>query len=212
MGLMGGVFNVLFGGRGNVVRETAEVFRENAEAASARDAGLQMAAIEAFAAEFAHVRKGWFDRFMDGLNRVPRPALALSTLGLFAAAMISPAWFADRMQGVALVPEPLWWLMGAIVSFYFGARQQVKGQEFQRSIAEVLVRANGFVPSPSKPTATPPIVSTGQESDPAPLLADPEPEAPVRDDEPNVPQADTAPVDVSDNAALKDWMERRNGK
>ena len=27
------------------------------------------------------------------------------------------------MQGLALVPEPLWWLMGAVVSFYFGARE-----------------------------------------------------------------------------------------
>ena len=25
--------------------------------------------------------------------------------------------------GLALVPEPLWWLLGAIVSFYFGARE-----------------------------------------------------------------------------------------
>jgi hypothetical protein len=27
------------------------------------------------------------------------------------------------MQGLQLVPEPLWWLLGAIVSFYFGARE-----------------------------------------------------------------------------------------
>lgn len=27
------------------------------------------------------------------------------------------------MDGLALVPEPLWWLMGAIVSFYFGSRE-----------------------------------------------------------------------------------------
>ncbi|MFN2310214.1 MAG: 3TM-type holin, partial [Gammaproteobacteria bacterium] len=39
-----------------------------------------------------------------------------------------------------LVPEPLWWLLGAIVSFYFGARYQVKGQEFQRSVATTLAR------------------------------------------------------------------------
>jgi hypothetical protein len=78
---------------------------------------------------------------MDALNRVPRPALALGTLGLFLAAMIDPIWFASRMQGIALVPEPLWWLLGAIVSFYFGARHQAKGQDFQRSIAETIARA-----------------------------------------------------------------------
>ncbi|WP_424939518.1 holin family protein [Aliiroseovarius sp. S253] len=201
MGLMGDVVKVLFGGRGNMVRETAEVFRENAEAASAREAGLQVAAIEAFAAEFSHARKGWFDRFMDGLNRVPRPALALSTLGLFAAAMVDPVWFADRMQGVAVVPEPLWWLMGAIVSFYFGARQQVKGQEFQRSIAEVLAKANGFRVLSDAPTS--------EQSGPHEVAPTPE-----RSEMPSEDGAffATGRVDASDNAALKDWMDRQHGK
>lgn len=201
MGLMGGVFNVLFGGRGNMVRETAEVFRENAEAASAREVGLQMAAIEAFAAEFAHARQGWFDRFMDGLNRVPRPALALSTLGLFAAAMIDPVWFGARMQGVALVPEPLWWLMGAIVSFYFGARQQVKGQEYQTAITKALVRMNESRVPVYPGTAAPAVVGAD----------DPIPAGTVVPSDDATPLA-TGQVDVSDNAALKDWVEHRHGK
>ncbi len=84
---------------------------------------------------------GLFDRFVDGLNRLPRPALALGTLGLFIGAMVDPIWFAARMQGIAPVPEPLCWLLEAIVSFYFGARHQAKGQEFQRSIPMTLARA-----------------------------------------------------------------------
>lgn len=141
MGLVEGLLALIFGGGRNVVKETAEVFRENAEAGAARGHDLQTATLQQFAAEFAVPRKGLFDRFMDGLNRVPRPALALGTLGLFVAAMIDPIWFAARMQGIALVPEPLWWLLGAIVSFYFGARHQVKGQEFQRALAESMLRA-----------------------------------------------------------------------
>ena len=43
------------------------------------------------------------------------------------------------MAGIALVPEPLWWLMGAIVSFYFGARYQLKAQEFQRQTLQAVV-------------------------------------------------------------------------
>jgi len=66
--------------------------------------------------------------------------LALGTIGLFVSAMIEPVWFASRMQGIALVPQPLWWLLGAIVSFYFGAHHQVKGQAFQREIAQTLAR------------------------------------------------------------------------
>lgn len=77
----------------------------------------------AYAAEFAHAPQGWFDRLINGLNRLPRPVLALATPALFGYAMVDPAGFSLRMQGLALVPEPLWWLMGAVVAFYFGARE-----------------------------------------------------------------------------------------
>lgn len=134
MGMIERAMGVLFGG-GNVVAETAEVFRENAENRAAREAALRGDALAEFAAEFQHRERGGFDRFMDGMNRVPRPAMALGTLGLFVAAMVDPDWFAARMAGMALVPEPMWWLLGAIVSFYFGARHQAKGQEFRRAMA-----------------------------------------------------------------------------
>lgn len=140
MGLIERLMNVVFGGQKNIVRETVEVFRENAEAGAERRAATQSEAMTQFGTEFLVPRKGLFDRFMDGLNRLPRPALALGTLGLFVSAMVSPIWFSERMQGIALVPEPLWWLLGVIVSFYFGARHQVKSQEFQREITGTVAR------------------------------------------------------------------------
>ncbi|MEM6587919.1 MAG: holin family protein [Pseudomonadota bacterium] len=140
MGLIGNVFSFLFGGGRNVVTETAEVFRINAEASDKRAASLQTAALRQLASEFQHQRRGWFDRFVDGLNRLPRPAMALGTIALFVSAMSNPVWFSERMQGISLVPEPMWWLLGVVVSFYFGARHQAKGQEFQRSLAETMAR------------------------------------------------------------------------
>ncbi len=141
MGLISQVFTLLFGGGGNVIRDTAEVFRENAEAGAQRAATMRGAALEQFAAEFAVPRQGLFDRLLDAINRLPRPALALGTLALFVSAMVDPVWFAARMTGIALVPEPLWWLLGVIVSFYFGARHQAKTQEFQRSLARTMANA-----------------------------------------------------------------------
>jgi len=141
MGLIQGLLDILFGGGRNAVRETVEVFRPNAENAAARDQERAAASLAQLAAEFDLSQRGLFDRMIDGLNRLPRPAMALGTIGLFAAAMVDPIWFAERMQGIALVPEPLWWLLGAIVSFYFGARHQAKSQDFQRSIASTLARA-----------------------------------------------------------------------
>ncbi|MBN9889072.1 holin family protein [Salipiger abyssi] len=135
MGMIDRTMGLLFGGGGTVLRDTAEVFRVNAEAQAAREAGLQGKALEQFAAEFLGQRPSRFDRLMDALNRVPRPAMALGTLGLFVSAMVDPVWFAERMTGIALVPEPLWWLLAVIVGFYFGARHQTKGQQFRREMA-----------------------------------------------------------------------------
>ena len=141
MGMIADLLSTLFGRGNNVLRETVEVFRENAEAGAQRDASVQHDALAQYGAEFARPRQGMFDRLIDGLNRLPRPALALGTLGLFTSAMIDPLWFATRMQGIALVPEPLWWLLGVIVSFYFGARHQSKQQALQRDLAAQLALA-----------------------------------------------------------------------
>ena len=140
MGLIGNLFNFLFGNGRNVVVDTAEVFRINAEASDKRATMLQTAALSQLAAEFQPERKGGFDRFVDALNRSPRPAMALGTIALFVSAMSNPVWVSERMQGISLVPEPMWWLLGVVVSFYFGARHQAKGQEFQRSLAETMAR------------------------------------------------------------------------
>ena len=86
-------------------------------------AEAQLAALRQLGEEYQHPALGWFDRMVDGLNRLPRPLLAFGTIGLFVYAMIDPVAFATRMVGLNAVPEPLWWLLGAIVAFYFGARE-----------------------------------------------------------------------------------------
>jgi hypothetical protein len=108
---------------GEAVGGVAEVFagnRAEREAAASREA---LAAVAELGAEFARAPAGGFDGFVDGLNRLPRPLLTLGTLALFVYAMTAPAGFTVRMHGLDAVPEPLWWLLGAIVSFYFGARE-----------------------------------------------------------------------------------------
>jgi len=103
--------------------EVAGAFVPNATRRMELSAQAYQAALAEHGAEFQTPREGAFDRFVNGLNRLPRPMLALGTLGLFVHAMIDPVSFAERMMGLAYVPEPLWWLLGAIVGFYFGARE-----------------------------------------------------------------------------------------
>jgi hypothetical protein len=108
---------------GDAARGMAEVFTPSATRRMELSAEAQMAALRQLGAEYQLAPQGWFDRFVNGINRLPRPLLAFGTLGLFVYAMIDPDSFARRMVGLNAVPEPLWWLLGAIVGFYFGARE-----------------------------------------------------------------------------------------
>lgn len=92
MGVIESILSLVFGGGRNAIKDTVEVFRENAEAGAVRAHDMRGATLRQFAAEFAVPRKGRFDRFIDGLNRVPRPAMALGVLGLMVAAMTDPIW------------------------------------------------------------------------------------------------------------------------
>ena len=58
-------------------------------------------------------------------------------------------------RGLALVPEPLWWLLGAIVSFYFGARELHYQRDRARSSPRARSRPSARRPRPAEPDATP---------------------------------------------------------
>ncbi len=108
---------------GQAAEGLAEVFVPSATRRMELSAEAQMAALRQLGEEYQHPALSWFDRMVNGLNRLPRPLLAFGTLGLFIYAMVDPVAFATRMVGLNAVPEPLWWLLGAIVAFYFGARE-----------------------------------------------------------------------------------------
>lgn len=134
------ILKAMFGGDRNVISETAGVFAVNKELQAQRDQAQTSTAVDQFGKEFQSTnRQHWFDRLMDGVNRLPRPTMALGIIGLFISAMVNPIWFSERMVGIALIPDPMWWLLGAIVAFYFGGRHQSKVQNFsvERQMAGV---------------------------------------------------------------------------
>ncbi len=98
MGVVTEVFGSVFGGGRNVVTETAEVFRVNVEAQAQRDSEASHAALAQFAAEFGGARQGWFDQFVDGLNRLPRPVMAFGVIGfLFRLPSIQRGFLSECM-------------------------------------------------------------------------------------------------------------------
>jgi hypothetical protein len=118
---MGLIRNIL--GLGKTAKGIAEVFVPNKTRKLEYDHADFQTVLGQYTAEFQHARDGFFNRFVNAMNRLPRPVLALGTVGLFVFAMVNPISFAHRMEGLNTIPDQLWWLLGAIVSFYFGARE-----------------------------------------------------------------------------------------
>ena len=157
MGLIGSIIGAGGAARqvGEAVGGVAEVFVGNRAERDAAASAQVIAAVGQLGAEFAAPASTWFDVFVNGLNRLPRPLLALSTIGLFAYAMAAPAGFSVRMRSLALVPEPLWWLLGAIVSFYFGARELHHQRTRTRPAAAAVATAPLGVATLTTPRARP---------------------------------------------------------
>ena len=121
------------GAIGSAAEQIGSIFGQNPENEAERAASSRAAALTQLASEFENQRDGWFHAVVDGLNRLPRPLMAMGVIGLFIFAMADPLGFDARMRALQAVPEPLWWLLGAVVGFYFGGRELHYRRE-QRSI------------------------------------------------------------------------------
>lgn len=119
-------------------KEVAEVFVENKENKGQRrhdqtlaDMDRDMASLGQFSAEF-HRRESrtWWDSFVDGLNRLPRPLLTIAVLGFFVLAPLDPTRFLEIAKAYELMPPGYWALLSVIIGFYFGGRMQLKAQNF----------------------------------------------------------------------------------
>jgi hypothetical protein len=93
---------------------------------SEKDAAIhdeQMAVLAQFAAEFAgRPPKTWWDSFVDGLNRLPRPVITFSIIGIFVWAFHDPGGFVEYMSAMEFIPDELWLMWLTIVAFWFGGR------------------------------------------------------------------------------------------
>jgi hypothetical protein len=97
MGLIGKIFGQAATTKalGDAATGVAEVFLPNATKKMQAAHEAYIAALDEHGEEFKYVSLGFFDRFVNGLNRLPRPMLALGTLGLFIYAMVDPVKFAN---------------------------------------------------------------------------------------------------------------------
>jgi len=138
-------------------KDLAEVFTENKEGRARRTHEAHMGeqarargTLDQYAAEFHHRQgRGWWDALVDGLNRLPRPLIALGTLSFFVLAPVDPERFSLIAEAYARMPEGFWALLSVVVAFYFGGRMQVKAQDMKRRDRAVLRAEEDFYEQPA---------------------------------------------------------------
>jgi hypothetical protein len=197
---------------GEAVGGVAEVFVGNRAERDAAGHERYVRALAQYGEEFSHPASGWFDQLVNGLNRLPRPMMAIGTLGLFAYSMVEPHGFALRMQGLGHVPEPLWWLLGAIVSFYFGARElhHYRGRSLDAAAPRQAIQDDPPLPprpAPDGPAVPLPSIvpkAAVPAQPPSTSAPKPAPSQPARLPAAAAPVA-VSPTDPHFNAALEEW-------
>jgi hypothetical protein len=194
-----------------------EVFTPNAENDAERGHAERMAvtrqdleSLQQFAAEF-HTRQDrtWWDSFIDGLNRLPRPLITLGILAFFVLAPTDPEHFLQIARSYQMMPDGFWALLGVIVAFYFGGRMQLKRQDMSVK-GEALAMAQGLI-AERRAAAAAAEAEVEPDGQRAAIVVPPTPSpAPARADAGSTaaaPVSITAPL-RQPNKVIEAWKER----
>ena len=82
---------------------------------------VDMAIHNQHANEFGHA-KTWWDSLIDGINRLPRPAMTFGIIYIFYYCINDPEGFKTAMTALSQMPKEGWYLMGIIMTFWFGSK------------------------------------------------------------------------------------------
>ena len=116
--LSDGLIGILSG-----ANKLAKTFIGDKAAKEANFHAEQMEIQRGYQSEFlAPEKKGWFNQLIDGYNRLMRPAMTSGIIYLFIWACVDPVEFTLTVQALQIIPDMMWYVLLAIISFWFGGR------------------------------------------------------------------------------------------
>ncbi len=122
---------------GNTVVNVKGAFTGNRQEQDEQQSKQFMMGLQAYSAEFApRKNRSWWDSLWDGLNRMPRPLIVLAIFWYFSLAYREPDEFQVLNIALDTVPERMWYIMSAVVSFYFVAREFHKNRETKMALSD----------------------------------------------------------------------------
>ena len=114
------IASLLGGGVFTGVNNLAKTFLGSRESRDTADADHTTMFLRGVANELQpRVDRTWWDSLIDGLNRIPRPAITGGVIYIFYFCLTSPVEFALAVQTLQLMPTPGWMLIGTVIGFWF---------------------------------------------------------------------------------------------
>lgn len=184
------------------VNTLAKTFVGDKSARDAQQAQSDVSSRATFAAEFqAPEKQNLFNALIDGVNRLPRPMIIFMIIWYISLSVRSPYDFQAINLSLETIPDPIWQIIFAIISFLFVAREFQVGKKLalsKKEFADLMQRHRELLD----------MKRAGEAGDTA---------AAVNTDVPILPEkefqeqmADTSkPLS---NKAIEEWNRRRNGQ
>ena len=128
------IFSMLGGGVVESVRKGIGMFTGDKAEKEKSDSAENIATIGQFAAEFQVENRTMFDSLIDGLNRLPRPAIVTMVIAYFNLSWVDSIQFQIINKGLDTIPNDMWVIAIAIISFYSVAREITKSRDKKLSM------------------------------------------------------------------------------
>ena len=126
---------LLGGGLGGITGLISTIFgNKGARESNAHDES--MASHAQFAAEFQISNRGFLDRCIDFLNRLPRPAIVGMVIYYFVLAVNDPVSFQIVNVSLDGVPSSMWEIAFMIIGFFFVARELQRGRDRKLAMSQ----------------------------------------------------------------------------
>lgn len=122
---------------GDTVVNVKGAFTGNRQEQDEQQSKKFLMGLQAYSAEFApRENRTWWDSLWDGLNRMPRPLIVVAIFWYFILAYKNPTEFQVLNVALETVPDNMWYIMSAVVSFYFVAREFQKNRDNKMALTD----------------------------------------------------------------------------
>ena len=118
--------NFLGGGVAKPIRDIAGTFVAPKDTRALNEHEYKLAVLQQFQAYTTSEKGSVFERFVSGLNALPRPILALGSIFLVGYSIYDSERATAAYAALEIIPTELWGMLGIVVSFYMGGRLQIK--------------------------------------------------------------------------------------